>query len=153
MEIRWNSRKQTIIQLCRFMTKLYIMPFTIKWPFMNMLDNETYVNWIGVFQSHTIWLYSVLDEDGLPVWHSSTESACQFKRSVFDPWEEMISWHRTRQPAPVYMPGKFHGQRSRRAATVHGAVKSQTCLSDWAHTYTLDEDTADALTMSEYRLN
>ena len=53
----------------------------------------------------------------------------------FNPWVRMIPWQRKWQPTPVFLPEKFHGQRSLQA-TVHGATKSQTQLSDSAHTHT-----------------
>ena len=34
------------------------------------------------------------------------------KRHGFDPWIGKIPWSRKWQPAPVSLPGKFHGQRS-----------------------------------------
>ena len=34
------------------------------------------------------------------------------KRHGFDPWIRKIPWRRTRQPTPVFLPGKSHGQRS-----------------------------------------
>ena len=52
---------------------------------------------------------------GLPRWHSGKESACQYKRCKrlgFDPWIGRIPWTRKWPPAPVFLPGKFHGQRS-----------------------------------------
>ena len=33
-------------------------------------------------------------------------------RSWFDAWIGNISWSKKWQPAPVFLPGKFHGQRS-----------------------------------------
>ena len=36
------------------------------------------------------------------------ESAC----NVLDPWVGKILWRREWQPIPVFLPGKFHGQRS-----------------------------------------
>ena len=53
--------------------------------------------------------------DGLPRWHSGKESAylCRrFKRHRFDPWFRKIPWRRKWQPTPVFLPGKFHRQRS-----------------------------------------
>ena len=41
----------------------------------------------------------------------------------------------SRQPTPVFLPGKFHGQRSM-AATVHGVTKSWTQRSVYTHTHT-----------------
>ena len=46
---------------------------------------------------------------------SSKEPSCQHrrhKRLGFDPWVEKISWRRTWQLTPVFLPGEFHGQRS-----------------------------------------
>ena len=51
----------------------------------------------------------------LPRWLTGTESACQCRRSRrpgFDPWVGEIPWRRKLQPAPVFLPGIFHGQRS-----------------------------------------
>ena len=31
---------------------------------------------------------------------------------MFDPWVRKIPWRRKRQPAPVFLPGESHGQRS-----------------------------------------
>ena len=52
---------------------------------------------------------------GLPRWCSGKESACQcrrLKRHRFNPWVGKIPWRRKWQPALVFLPGKFHGQRS-----------------------------------------
>ena len=48
----------------------------------------------------------------LPRWCSSQESACQWSRCGFDPWDGRIPWRRKWQLTPVVSPGKFHGQRS-----------------------------------------
>ena len=71
---------------------------------------------------------------GLPRGASGKESACQcrrHKRHRFDPWVGKIPWKMKWQPAPLFLPGKFHGQR----ATALGATKSWTWLSDWTHTH------------------
>ena len=49
---------------------------------------------------------------GLPRWLSGKESACQCRRCGFNPWVWKIPWSRKRQPTPVFLPEKFHGQRS-----------------------------------------
>ena len=36
----------------------------------------------------------------------------QYRGLRFDPWVRKIPWRRKRQLAPVFLPGKFHGQRS-----------------------------------------
>ena len=46
---------------------------------------------------------------------SGKESACQcrkLERGAFDPWDGKIPWRSKWQPAPVFLPGKSHGQRS-----------------------------------------
>ena len=43
------------------------------------------------------------------------KSSCQCRRSKrrrFDPWVRKIPWRRKWQPTPVFLPRKFHGQRS-----------------------------------------
>ena len=42
------------------------------------------------------------------------ESACQYKscrRHGFDPWIRKITWRRKWQPTPIFLSGKFCGQR------------------------------------------
>ena len=46
----------------------------------------------------------------------------------------MATWRGKWQPAPLFLPGKLHGQR-RLEAAVRGITKSQTRLSKWAHTH------------------
>ena len=52
------------------------------------------------------------------------------QRHGLNPWVRKIPWSRKWEPAPVFLPGKFHGQVS--LATGHGVTKSQT-LSVRAH--------------------
>ena len=50
----------------------------------------------------------------LPRWLSGKESAYQsrkHRRGGFDPWVRKIPWRRKWQHTPVFLPGKFHGQR------------------------------------------
>ena len=51
----------------------------------------------------------------LPRWHSGKELTCQCRRHRccgFDPWIRKTPWRRKWQPTPVFLPRKFHGQRS-----------------------------------------
>ena len=51
----------------------------------------------------------------LPRWRSGKEPTCQCRRCRrhrFDPWIRKILCRRKRQPIPVSLPGKSHGQRS-----------------------------------------
>ena len=45
-------------------------------------------------------------------WFIGKESAYQYRRCRFDPWVKKISWRRQWKPTPIFLPGKFHGQRS-----------------------------------------
>ena len=36
----------------------------------------------------------------------------QCRRRTFYPWVGKISWRRKWQPSPVFLPGRFHAQRS-----------------------------------------
>ena len=49
---------------------------------------------------------------GLPRRLSGKESVCQCRRAGFGSWVGKIPWRRKWQPTPVFLPGKFHGQRS-----------------------------------------
>ena len=43
------------------------------------------------------------------------ESSCQCRRHKklgFNPWVRKIAWRRKWQPTPVFLPGKFHAQKS-----------------------------------------
>ena len=54
----------------------------------------------------------------------STYQCRRCKRHGFDPWVGKISGSRKWQSTPVFLPEKFHEQRSLTACTVHGATKS-----------------------------
>ena len=76
----------------------------------------------------------------LPKWLSGKEAACQCrrcKRHGFDPWVRKILCSRTWQLSPVYLPGKFHGQRSLAGYSTWGHKESDKTkgLSRHAHTY------------------
>ena len=71
---------------------------------------------------------------GLPRWCSGKESVCQCKRCKrcwFDPWVGKMPWSRKWQPTPLFLPGKFHKQRSLVGYSTRGCKASR----DWAHTH------------------
>ena len=52
---------------------------------------------------------------GFPGGASGKEPTCQCrigKRLGFNPWVRKIPWRRAWQPAPIFLPGESHGQRS-----------------------------------------
>ena len=60
-------------------------------------------------------LQVLLNSWSLPGGSSGKEPACQcrrHKRCRFEPWVGKIPWRRKWQPAPIFLPGKFHGQKS-----------------------------------------
>ena len=66
---------------------------------------------------------------GLPRWHSGKEFTCQCRkcqRHRFDPWVWIIPWRRKWQPTPVFLLGKFHGQRSLAGYSPWGYEVSET---------------------------
>ena len=65
--------------------------------------------------------------EGFPDCASGKEPACQcrrYKRLGFDVWVRMIPWRRAWQPAPVFLPGESHGQRSLAGYSPRGLTES-----------------------------
>ena len=48
------------------------------------------------------------------------------QRTRFNPWVGKPPWRRTWQPTPVFLPGKFHGQRSLVGESPWGLRESDT---------------------------
>ena len=49
------------------------------------------------------------------LWLSGKKFTChcrRCRRRGFNPWVRKIPWKRKRQPTPIFLPGKSHGQRS-----------------------------------------
>ena len=64
-----------------------------------------------------------------PRWCSSKESTCQcrrFRSHGFILWLEKIPWRRKWQPTPMFLPGKFQGQRSPVGCSPLGRKESDT---------------------------
>ena len=72
---------------------------------------------------------------GLPQRLSGKESACRCRRCRLDPWVRKIPWRRKQQPAPVLLPGKFHGQRRLMGYSPWG--HKQLDATEHMHTHTL----------------
>ena len=71
------------------------------------------------FQQFVRTARSLSDQGRLPIVFPSgsagKESTCRcrrLKRCGFNPWVGTIPQRRKRQPTPVFLPGRFHGQRS-----------------------------------------
>ena len=63
--------------------------------------------------------------DKLPWWLSGKESTCQCRRQGVDPWVGKIPY----QPTPVFLPGKFHGQRNLVGYSPWGRKSDQPTLT------------------------
>ena len=95
--------------------------------------------WVGWAPVGSSWFFFFLTfyfalEYGLPRWLSGKISACQCRRhrkQGFYPWVQKIPWRRKWQPAPVFLPGNSHGQRSLVGYKSPGC-KGWTQLSNWA---------------------
>ena len=78
---------------------------------------------------------------GLPRWHSSKKKStyqCRRpKRGRFNPWVKKIPWSRKWQPTPVFLPGKFYGQRSRAGYSSQGCTESDMTEQVSTHTWKL----------------
>ena len=64
---------------------------------------------------------------GLPGWLSGN-TYISAKRCRFNSWVEKIPWSRKWQPAPVFLPGKFHGQRCLAGYSPGGCKESNIYL-------------------------
>ena len=72
---------------------------------------------------------------GFPGGASGEEPACQCRRPkrtslvellLFNPWVGKIPWRKKWQPAPIFLPGEFHGQRSLAGYNPWGHAESDT---------------------------
>ena len=66
---------------------------------------------------------------GVP-WWLRKESACQCGKCGFHPWVGKTPWRSKQQPTPVFLPGKFHGQRSLAGYSPRGCKEAH----NWATT-------------------
>ena len=49
-----------------------------------------------------------------------------YERCGFHPWVKKTPWRRKQQPTPIFLPGKFHGQRSLVGYSPWGCKESDT---------------------------
>ena len=95
---------------------LHLSPLLACWASLVLLSSSL------AFMEH-VW-------GGLPQWLSGKESTRQcrrHKRSGFDPWVGKISWRRTWQPTPVFLP-ENPMDRAAWQALVHRVAQNQTRL-------------------------
>ena len=71
----------------------------------------------------------------IPVAKNLPANTGDIKRYGFNPWVRKIPWRRKWQPTPVFLPGKYHGQRSLVGCSPWGSkeLDMTECLSIWQH--------------------
>ena len=131
-----------------FITFLFHDLYTFRMPVFSFGLSELYTPlWFGVLfcsegsstvivslqvpgRNHLL-LFTLADTVSLPLIFlcgpSAKESICQcrrHKRHGFDPWVGKILWSRKWQPAPVFLPGESHGQRSLESYSPWGCKES-----------------------------
>ena len=77
--------------------------------------------------------------EGFPGGSSAKESTCQcrrHRRCRFDPWARKIHWRRKWQPAPVFLPGKSHGERSLVTYSPWGCRVRYNLAAKYTHSHT-----------------
>ena len=57
-------------------------------------------------------------------------SACQCRRSGFNPLAEKFPWRRERQPTPVFLPGESPWTEESGGLQTTGSQTNQTQMSD-----------------------
>ena len=82
---------------------------------------QTWVKWAKRYNLHVI--KAVM---GASLVVRGSESTCNAgnRRFGFHPWVWKIPWRRIWQPTPVFLPGKFHGQRSLEGYSPWGCKES-----------------------------
>ena len=76
---------------------------------------------------------------GLCRWHSGKESTCQCRKLRFSPLVRKIPQSRKWQPTPIFLPGKFHGQRSLAGYSPWGCRVKHDWVTKWARTYAIQQ--------------
>ena len=131
------------------------MPYTCMWPFRFLGIHKSFQNspWTShlQFSSEVFFFFFVVSllfastfintsgSCGLPRWQGGKESAWQCRRRRrcgFSPWVRKSPWRRKWQPTPVFVSGKFHGQRSLAGYSPWGFKESDTCVRARTHIHT-----------------
>ena len=117
-----NMKKNIYIRICYICMCVYIYVYVCTY----VVQSPSHI--------HLLWPHGLQHARppislGFSSGPNGKESACQCRRHGFNPWVGKIPWSRKWQPTLVFLPGKFHGQRSLAGYIVHGVTKSRTGLS------------------------
>jgi len=84
----------------------------------------------NVWQSELWYMLAVVTIIlGFPGGSDGKESTWKCGRPGFDPWVRKMPWRREWQPTPIFLPGKFHGQKSLVGYSPWGHKESAT--TEW----------------------
>ena len=117
-----------VLLKCVFLT--WLNHRTEDWLLLRSVQNNAKRMWKQLIAASVV-------KNGLPRWCSIKDSACQCrrcKRTGFSPWVRKIPWRRKWQPTPVFLPEKFHGQRSLLGYSPWGHKQSDK-TEQLTHTY------------------
>ena len=126
-----DSHPRNLLMFCEFTGD---GGFLLLSAFTNKADPGEHIWSLGPISHHT-WRRPKANSDTLLDWYPQTQGthlppitylftglgftggsvgsalSLQCKRPRFDLWVRKVPWRRKRQPAPVFLPGKSHGQR------------------------------------------
>ena len=79
--------------------------------------------------------FSLVVNSTIILWLPGKKSSCHCRRFKFDPWIRKIPWKRKCPPIPVFLSGKFHGQRNLAGYSSWDYKESETSeqLSPYTH--------------------
>ena len=117
---RFRDRKWQIKIVMRYVSTKYLFSPIIICLFPSFLYkislfNSTHfptISRILIFASLQLFPSDIINTSYLFWWLSDKETACHGRIPELDPWVGKIPWRREWQPTPVFVPGKFYGQRS-----------------------------------------
>ena len=82
-----------------------------------------------------VYIYIYIYTCGFPWWLRWQRICLQCKRPGFDLWVRKILWIKEQQPAPVFLPGEIHEQKSLAGYSPWGCKESDT-TEELTHTHT-----------------
>ena len=107
------------------------------WKFFYIIKVFIYIFYIYTLHIYIFYI-NYFYKVGFPWWLNGKQSACQCRRHRFDPWVEEIPWRRKWQHTPVFLPGKYHGQRSLVGYSPWGCKRVGHDLASNQQQFTLD---------------
>ena len=115
--IRWRNYWSFSFSISPCIEYSGLISFRIDW-FDLLADQGTLESLLSLLSTicynYLLQIYLSLGKPCFPSGASCKESDCQWrrhKRLRFDPWVGKIPWRRKWQPTPIFLTGKFHGQR------------------------------------------